>query len=121
MATTFQGREQTPESIAYAAAWRTYAQRRHAALFLLMTWLPLCLGIFVLSGFAARSPGWSMSLAAVWLALALGAVWWAGEFRCPRCQRRYGALGDARTSNILRGLFDRTCPNCKLTKFDRRA
>ena len=55
----------------------------------------------------------------VWLAAAIAAVWWAGEFRCPRCRRRYGALGHKKGDiNLTRGIFDKICSNCKLRKFE---
>jgi hypothetical protein len=57
----------------------------------------------------------------LWLVAALAAVWWAGQFRCPKCCRRYAALGHRRRINLSRGLFDKVCSNCKLTKFERRA
>ena len=56
---------------------------------------------------------------ALWLAAAIAAVWWAGEFRCPRCRRRYAALGHRKgDTNLTRGLFDKVCANCKLQKFE---
>jgi hypothetical protein len=55
----------------------------------------------------------------LWLAAALTAIWWAGEFRCPRCRRRYAALGNARgDTNLTRGIFSKVCTNCKLSKFE---
>jgi hypothetical protein len=55
----------------------------------------------------------------VWLMAACLAIWWAGEFRCPRCRRRYGALGSKTGIGVIwRGLFDKICHNCKLRKFE---
>ncbi len=103
----------------YHAQWRAFARRRNLALFLLYTWLPLAYGLFYLSRHYIHQPIASMSIICLWLVAALAAVWWAGEFRCPRCRRRYGALGHRRgDTNITRGLFDKECANCKLTKFE---
>jgi hypothetical protein len=105
----------------YGKAWRAYRLRRGAALALLFGWLPFCAGIFLVSRFWIDEPEWSIVAMGVWLAAALAAVWWAGEFRCPRCRRRYGALGMGQHVDLTRGLFTRICYNCKLAKFERRA
>ncbi len=104
----------------YRAAWRAYAVRRNLALFLLVVWLPVAVGLFEVSRSGWHQPIACLIIIFLWLIAALGAVWWAGEFRCPRCRRRYGALGNKKGDvNITRGLFDKVCANCKLRKFER--
>ena len=102
----------------YVSEWRRFALRYHLALFLLYSWVPLCGGLFLLSRFWIHQPVSSLLLMGVWLLAAVGAVWWAGEFRCPRCRRRYAALGRGHSVSLTRGLFDKICSNCKLTKFE---
>jgi hypothetical protein len=103
----------------YHAAWKAFAIRRNLALFLLYSWLPVSYGLFYLSRHYLHRPFTALALMWIWLFAAVAAVWWAGEFRCPRCRRRYGALGHRKgDTNITRGLFDRECANCKLTKFE---
>jgi len=59
----------------------------------------------------------AIPLAAGWFGLAWAAVWWVGQFRCPRCRRRYGSLGSRGVwVNWTRGLFEDICPNCRLLK-----
>lgn len=104
----------------YRAEWRTYALRRYTALFFLFTWPPVAVVLFEVSTNGLHQPILCGMLILLWLGLALTAVWWAGEFRCPRCRRRYGALGSKKGNfNITRGLFDRVCANCKLAKFEQ--
>ncbi len=102
----------------YVAQWRRFGLRRNLALFLLLGWVPECVGLFLLSRDSIHQPEICLGLMAAWLAAALGAVFWAGEFRCPRCRRRYAALGQGRHVKWTRGLFDTICSNCKLTKFE---
>ena len=98
----------------YKAQWHAYARRRYAALFLLFTWPAACFGLFWLSRMWLHLPLVAIAVMMLWLAGALWLVWWSGEFRCPRCRRRFGALG--RRSTITRGIFDPLCNNCKLRK-----
>ena len=103
----------------YHRAWKAFAVRRNLAFFLLYGWLPVCFGLFWLSRLWIHQPVVCLIVMAVWLAAAVAAVWWAGEFRCPRCRRRYGALGHRRgDTNLTRGIFDKVCSNCKLRKFE---
>ena len=103
----------------YHREWSAFALRRNLAFFLLFGWLPICFGLFWLSRLRIHQPVASLIVMAIWLGAAIAAVWWAGEFRCPRCRRRYGALGHRRgDTNLTRGIFDRVCSNCKLRKFE---
>ena len=103
----------------YHLEWKAFRLRRNLALFLLCGWIPICLGLFWWSRLSIHQPVASIVVMAIWLVSALAAVWWAGEFRCPRCRRRYGALGHRKGhTNLTRGIFDRVCANCKLTKFE---
>jgi len=99
--------------------WEEYAKRYHRAIFLLYGWVPVCIGLYLASRFGLHQPLLALLLMMIWLVAALTAVWWAGQFRCPRCSRRYGALGHKRRMNVTRGLFDDVCSNCKLAKFGR--
>jgi hypothetical protein len=106
--------------IDYTAAWRAFALRRNFALFFLYTWVPVAVGLFFLSRMRLHMPITFTIIILLWLCTAIGGVYWAGEFRCPRCRRRYGALGHRKGDvNITRGIFDKVCANCKLTKFER--
>lgn len=112
------GRESVAES--YHAQWRAFAVRRSLALSLLYTWFPVSVVFFEVSRRGLHQPLLFGGLISLWLVLALAAVWWAGEFRCPRCQRRYAALGHrSGDMNLTRGLFDKVCSNCKLSKFEQ--
>jgi hypothetical protein len=103
----------------YQAEWHAFAVRHHLALFLLCSWIPACYGMFWLSRHYVHRPVASLSAMGLWLACAFAAVWWAGEFRCPRCRRRYAALGYRKgDTNLTRGVFDKVCANCKLKKFE---
>jgi hypothetical protein len=108
------GDEPDASSVNYHAAWKAFAFRRNLALLLVAAWIPLSVALFELTEY----PIASLVVVGVWLASALAAVWWAGEFRCPRCRRRYAALGYRKGSNLTRGIFDRVCSNCKLRKFE---
>ena len=104
----------------YRSQWRSYAFRRGVALFFVYTWLPVCVGLFLWSRHYIHQPALSVLGMIVWLAAAVGLVYWSGEFRCPRCRRRYGALGHRKGDvNLTRGIFDTICANCKLRKFER--
>lgn len=104
----------------YHHQWKAYATRRALALFFVYTWVPLAFGLFWLSRLYIHQPEVSLVVIFAWLAAAVGLVWWSGEFRCPRCRRRYGALGHRKGEvNLTRGLFDKICANCKLRKFEQ--
>ncbi len=104
----------------YRAQWKAFGLRRGLALFFLYTWVPVAVGLFLLSRLLIHQPVISLVVIFLWLAAALALVYWAGEFRCPRCRRRYGALGHRKGDvNLTRGIFDKICPNCKLRKFER--
>ncbi len=103
----------------YHREWKAFAMRRRLALFLLYGYLPVCFGLFALSRFWIHQPIACIAGMALWLGCATAATRWAGEFRCPRCRRRYGALGyRSGDTNLTRGLFDKECANCKLQKFE---
>jgi hypothetical protein len=103
----------------YHRQWQAFKLRRNVALFFLYGWVPVCGGLFELSRQWIHRPVTCLLGMAAWLVCAVAAVWWAGEFRCPRCRRRYGALGHRKgTTNLTRGMFDQVCSNCKLTKFE---
>ena len=105
----------------YQAQWRDLAVRRGLALSLLASWIPASIAFFEVSRHRWHQPLLFGGLIGLWLVLALAAVWWAGEFRCPRCRRRYAALGHRKGDlNLTRGLFDKVCANCKLTRFESR-
>jgi len=81
--------------------------------------VPLCIGLFLLSRFSLHIPLTALTIMQAWLLAAIASVWWAGEYGCPRCRRRYAALGQRnQSSNLMRGLFDKICSNCKLRKFE---
>ncbi len=94
--------------------------RHHLALFLLYSWVPVCIGLFLLSRYWIHQPEACLIIMAAWVPAALAATWWAGQFRCPRCRRRYAALGRGRGVSFTRGLFDKICSNCKLAKFESK-
>lgn len=103
----------------YKRKWKAFRLRRTLALTLLFGGLPFCGALFLFSGYWFHEPMASITLMVVWLCGLVAAVWWAGDFRCPRCRRRYAALGHGgRGINLTRGLFDRICSNCRLTKFE---
>ena len=105
--------------IDYHREWAAFAARRRLALFVLYGFLPACFCLFALSRFWIHQPIACLIGMALWLAATIAAVWWAGEFRCPRCRRRYAALGHRKgDTNLTRGLFDKVCANCKLQKFE---
>jgi hypothetical protein len=111
--------EQVDLDVDYHAEWKAFGRRRNIALFLLFTWPLVCISLFEISRNGLHQPVACMVIMLVWLVCALAAVWWAGEYRCPRCRRRYAALGHRKgQTNLTRGIFDRVCTNCKLTKFE---
>ena len=118
MASLSEHAPQVESDEGYPAKWRQYARRQNLAFFLLFGWVPACVALFWASRNEFHMPVLALSLMVVWLLAALGAVYWAGEFRCPRCRRRFGALGNKKTHNVTRGLFDKVCNNCRLRKFE---
>ena len=103
----------------YHSQWQAYGLRHGFALFFMFTFIPVSIGLFLLSRHIIHQPVLCLIVMLVWLASTLGLVYWAGEFRCPRCRRRYGALGHRKGDvNLTRGIFDRICSNCKLRKFE---
>ncbi len=103
----------------YHRLWLVYKLRRLTALALLFGWVPVTYALFYYSRHYWHTPFLSLSAILVWLVAGVSAVWWQGEFRCPRCRRRYGALGNRKgDTNYTRGLFDTICANCKLRKFE---
>jgi hypothetical protein len=102
----------------YAREWRHFALRYRLAQAMLFGWVPVCVGLFVLSRYWIHQPVVCLLIMAAWAPAAVAAVWWSGEFRCPRCRRRYAALGQGRHVNVTRGLFEKVCSNCKLAKFE---
>ena len=108
------------QGVDLAREWRVYAIRRTLALLLLYAFLPFCFAAFYLSRQYVHQPVLSVSLMALWGAGMCTTIWWSGEYRCPRCRRRYGALGWHKgLGRIWCGLFDSTCSNCKLRKFEQ--
>ncbi len=115
----FEASASVTSDIDYRRAWKAYAIRKNIALFLLYSWVPLCFGLFWWSRLSIHQPLASLLVMAIWLSAAVAAIYWAGETRCPRCRRRYGALGHRKgDTNLTRGLFDKVCANCKLRKFE---
>jgi Flp pilus assembly protein TadB len=110
--------QEQEQSHLYGDKWRAFALRHHLALFLLYGWLPACAAFFLVSRYWLHQPEIMAVLMAIWLVLLFATVWWAGQFRCPRCRRRYAALGSGRSVSFTRGLFDKICPNCHLAKFE---
>lgn len=103
----------------YRSEWRRYGQRRGVALFLLFGWLPFSFAAFLASRLKLHFPWIVIGASLAWGGAMCWAIWFAGEFRCPRCRRRFGALGSRKgTGAIWRGLFDYVCYNCKLRKFE---
>lgn len=121
MNTSAQGSEvpEAPEEGSYPGKWRAFRMRRGLALTLLYGFVPACVGLFFMSRIWLHQPFLSVLGMMVWACAAGAAIWWTGEFRCPRCRRRYGALGHRRGANFTYGLFDSVCSNCKLRKFER--
>ena len=101
--------------------WRSYAARRKLAATLLYPWPMACAALFLFGQYYLHQLILLIMFLAVWFTAAVAAVWWAGQFRCPRCYRRFGALGNKKSINLTRGFFDSVCSNCKLAKFERAA
>ncbi len=100
--------------------WTAFALRRNLALLFLSAWAPLSFGLFLVARYRDDLSLVSISVGVIWLTATLASIWWAGECRCPRCCRRFGALGSKKGStNLTRGFFDSVCANCKLRKFER--
>ena len=108
------------DGVDYHYQWQVYALRWYTTLFLLLGWVPISVWLFYRSRNGWHQPLVALGIILMWLATMLAMVWWTGEFRCPRCRRRYGALGNRKgDTNFTRGFFDRVCANCKLRKFER--
>ena len=104
----------------YRTQWKAYARRRALALFLLFGMLPFAVAAYFFAQYRLGQPLLSLVAILLWAGLTFFAVWWAGEFRCPRCLRRFGALGSkAGPSTLWRGLFDKVCSNCKLRRWEQ--
>jgi hypothetical protein len=106
----------------YREARRRYLLRRRITLTLIYGFAPFCAGVYLL----APSFRWlvlvSIPLAGLWACVAWWAIWWSGQFRCPKCRRRYGSL--ASRAFLVRwshGLFEEVCPNCRLAKTAKTA
>ena len=113
--------EGTPEEDRryYHHQWQLYRLRRNLAFFFIATWPAACIVLFRVSREWLHLPITALAIMLAWLGTAIGLVFWAQEFRCPRCRRRFAALGSRRGGlTVLRGLFDPICGNCKLRKFE---
>ena len=101
----------------YASQWESYRQRRRLALVLLYGLVPCWIISFVVLDDLFHLEVLPLLLTAVWSAGACASFWWAGQFRCPRCCRRFGALGSKGfLGGLFFGVFDDICHNCKLRK-----
>ena len=104
----------------YAPEWRDYGRRRGLALALVYGWVPASGAAYLWASARLHEPLLCLPPMLVWWGLMGAAVWWAGEFRCPRCRRRYAASGAKKGLGVVwRGLFEPVCGNCKLRKFAR--
>lgn len=102
----------------FAAQWASYRRRRNLALVLLYSLVPCWIISLSVVGEIAHFEILSVLLAGVWTAATAASLWWAGQFRCPRCSRRFGALGSKGFFGRLScGVFDDICNNCRLRKF----
>lgn len=105
--------------LSYGRKWKAYALRRNLALSLLYGCIPVCCVLYVVLGVWLHQPLLSTALGLAWLVALLAALWWAGDFRCPRCKRRFAALGRGdKWLDLSWGLFDKTCSNCTLARFE---
>jgi hypothetical protein len=106
------------ETANFASQWREYGRRRLLALFFLYSLLPVCVVSILISSLEPHRAIFALPVMPVWLGATWAAIWWAGEFRCPRCWRRFGAVGSkGATGSWSRGLFDDICHNCRVRKF----
>ena len=101
----------------YVEARRTYFIRRRITFALIIGFAPFAALAYVL----APNFRWvvlaSVPVVGLWGCFAWWAIWWTGQFRCPRCRRRYGSLASrAFLVKWSRGLFEDVCPNCRLAK-----
>jgi hypothetical protein len=104
--------------VSYAPQWRIYRQRRSLALFFLYAALPVFAVLFLTTQTSPHRPLLLTVVPLLWIAATYASIWWSGEFRCPRCWRRYGAIGSKGFVGLLfHGLFDDICHNCKLRKY----
>ena len=104
----------------YHRQWRAYAWRWFAALLLTVSLLPGVAFTLWYCRVVLHQSVIAVVVGSTWLVATLLAIWWQGQFRCPRCRRRYAALGNKRGGfNATFGLFDRVCTNCHLKKFER--
>ncbi len=102
----------------YTYEWQDYGRRRVLALALLFLWAPVTVAAFIVSRYRYHVPLQMVGLILFWGLATVGAIMWAGDFRCPRCRRRVGSLGRDHGPRVLwRGLFDKVCPNCHLHRF----
>ncbi len=103
----------------YHRLWRAYRLRWWSAFLLVVSWTPVAGWLFYSSRHSWHQPLMCLTVIILWFVAAVASVWWQGEFRCPRCRRRYGALGTRKgRTNYTRGFYDRICANCKLRKFE---
>ena len=101
----------------YSAALRSHRFRRIVTLCVVYSFLPVCaLLYFTVDNHIYLFLG-VLPAMGLWGFLAYSSIWWTGQFRCPRCKRRFGSLG-SRGSFVkwTHGLFEDVCPNCKLPK-----
>ena len=102
----------------FAAQWASYRRRRNLALILIYGLVPCWVISLAVVGEVMHFEILSVLLPAGWSAAAGASLWWAGQFRCPRCSRRFGALGSKGFLGRLSfGVFDDICHNCRLRKF----
>ncbi len=102
----------------YASQWASYRHRRNVAFVLLFGFVPCWILCFTLLSEVFHFPELAILLAVAWTAGTGASLWWTGQSRCPRCWRRFGALGSkGQLDRLSFGLFDETCNNCKLRKF----
>jgi len=102
----------------YASQWESYRQRRRLALVLLYGLVPCWIISFAVLDDVLHREMLALLLEIGWTIAAGASLWWAGQFRCPRCCRRFGALGSKGfPGRLFFGVFDDICNNCKLRKF----
>ena len=107
------------QRVSYSRQWSAYARRRNLALIFLFGAVPFAAAAYWFTQYRLGQPLLGLVALIIWCGLLAFAVWWAGEFRCPRCLRRIGALGSQTgPATLWRGLFDKVCPNCKLRRWE---